>query len=513
MAQVFNYAGIVTFKLIRYKPKDMFYESTRGLKIYRKKGVFHQFSFGDVIIEGIAEDGGLFVPYKIDADDNVEYPKYSVKKIEEMRDNTYPELATEIMSRFAGDDIARDDLEAMVSSTYTEEKFGSCDITPVTEIMDDVYCLNLSMGPTRAFKDIALQLLLELMDHELEKRDSFMNVILASSGDTYSAAEHAAIGKKRIAVFGITPQTGMSAVQEWQGRGLNEPNIFNLAMNGPFDDGQDIVKEIFADQNFKKEYKLGALNSINWGRIAAQVVYYFKAYYDVTDNSDQLVDFSVPSGNFGDVLAGYIAKRMGLNIRKLIVATNENSVLDTFISKGLYRTWTKDEVLQTSSPSMDISKASNFERLLYDATDRDENAVAAYMSLVNNPNVRGFNLAGLPAYQRILDYGFDSGSSSHKDRLSTIRQIYEDSGYLIDPHTADGIYVGLSKKEDGIPLVCLETANWSKFEPTIREALPGITLELPSEFQGIEKKQQFYTTVDADKDQVMQYIRENAIRD
>jgi threonine synthase len=287
---------------------------------------------------------------------------------------------------------------------------------------------------------------------------------------------------------------------------LQDPNIFNLAIRGVFDDCQDIVKAISNDLGFKSRYKVGTVNSINWARVVAQVVYYFKGYFAATASNDQQVSFAVPSGNFGNVCAGHIARCMGLPIRRLIVATNENDVLDEFFRGGIYRVRPADQVHQTSSPSMDISKASNFERFIYDLIGRDGAGVKRLWQQIERNGV--FDLAGTAHFARVAQFGFVSGRSTHADRLATIRSVYRDCGQIIDTHTADGVKVGLEHREDGIPLVCLETALPVKFAAAITEAL-GRAPDAPPGLENLEHLPQRFTVLDLDIDAVKGFIERN----
>ncbi|MEE9525773.1 MAG: threonine synthase, partial [Candidatus Woesearchaeota archaeon] len=429
----------------------MRYISTRG-------GILEPITFSESIVEGLAPDQGLIIPES--------YPQYSIDDLESMRDMGFPELSFNLLGDLA-DDIPSNDLETIIKKVYTKERFGTKDITPLTELFPETYLLDLANGPTLAFKDIALQLLTTLLEYTLEKNESYLNVLLASSGDTISSAIEASIGKSRLAVIGLTPFEKMSLLQAAQAYSVIEPNIHNLAVRTVFDGCQDIVKAVNKDEEFKEEYHIGALNSINWGRVAAQIVYYFKAYFAATSKPGEEVDFAVPTGNFGDILAGYIAKKMGLPIRNLILATNENDVLDIFYKTGLYKVREKEDVIKTSSFSMDIAKASNFERWLYDLVGQNPETVRAYMTLVNNAG--GFNLAGTDFYDEIGKSGIVSGRSLHQDRMNTIKYVYDETKLVIDTHTADGFKVGQEYKEKGVKLICISTAKPTKFEEYIAE--------------------------------------------
>jgi len=464
----------------------MRYVSTRG-------GAKPQ-PFTGILLEGLAPDGGLFLPE--------EFPKLAPADLSAMRRMSYAELAFAILSKFA-DDIPAGDLKRLVAATYTEKRFGSEDITPVRKLEPDLYLLGLSNGPSLAFKDLALQLLGSLFEYVLAKRGERLNVLGATSGDTGSSAEYALRGKKNIRVFMLSPYGRMSAFQAAQMYSLPDANIFNIAVRGVFDECQDVVKAISGDVAFKAKHRIGAVNSINWARVAAQLVYYFKACFAVGGE----VSFAVPSGNFGNVYAGHVARQMGLPIRKLIVATNENNVLDEFFRIGRYRVRKAAEVKATSSPSMDISKSSNFERYAYDLVGRDPFRLKSLWTELDANGV--FALAGTEIFRRVADTGFVSGSSTHADRLATIRRVWKDYGVMIDPHTADGIKVGLEHRERGVALVCMETAQPAKFAETIREAL-GRDPERPAGFEDLEKLPQRVEVVDADAAAVKRHIERHA---
>jgi len=460
----------------------MRYVSTRG-------GAKPQ-PFTEILLGGLAPDGGLFLPE--------EFPKLGPADLSAMHGMSYRELAFAILSKFA-DDIPSDDLKRLVEATYTKKIFGSEDITPVRKLEQGFYLLGLSNGPSLAFKDVALQLLGNLFEYALEKRGKRVNVVGATSGDTGSSAEYALRGKKNVTVFMLSPQGRMSAFQAAQMYSLQDANIFNIAVRGVFDDCQDIVKAISGDFAFKARHRIGVVNSINWARVAAQVVYYFKAYFAVGGE----VSFAVPSGNFGNIYAGHVARSMGLPIRTLIVATNENDVLAEFFRTGRYRVRKAAEVKATSSPSMDISKSSNFERYAYDLVGRDPFRLKSLWTELDANGV--FALAGTEIFRHVADTGFVSGSSTHADRLATIRRVWKDYGVMIDPHTADGVKVGLEHRERGVALVCMETAQPAKFAETIREAL-GREPVRPPGFESLEKLPQRFEVMDADAGKVKHYI-------
>jgi len=438
--------------------------------------------FTEILLEGLAADGGLYVPER--------FPRADLKA---WRNLAYPDLACAILSQFM-DDVP--DLEGIVRRTYTRAIFGSADIAPLKTLEPGLHLLGLSNGPTLAFKDVALQLLGNLFEEELKRKNQTLNILGATSGDTGSAAEYAMRGKKNINVFMLSPHGRMSAFQRAQMFSLQEPNIHNLAVEGVFDDCQDMVKQVNADAAFKEKYRIGAVNSINWARVAAQVVYYFKGYFAATKSDAEQVSFAVPSGNFGNIYAGYVARSMGLPVRRLILATNENDVLDEFFRTGRYRA--RKSAQATSSPSMDISKASNFERYVFDLLERDGAQVKKHYL-----RGEGFDLSLIPRP------GFASGRSTHADRLATIKSLHAEYGVIVDPHTADGVKVGLQHREAGVPLVCLETALPAKFADTIREAL-GSAPPRPAGFENLESLPQRFEVIKPDAEAVKRYIAARA---
>jgi threonine synthase len=454
--------------------------------------------FSQVLLEGLAPDGGLVVPQN--------YPQLSHQDISRWRGLPYAALAFEILRRYA-DDIPDADLRSLIDRTYTAQAFRSVDVTPVRTLQPGVHLLGLSYGPTLAFKDLAMQLLGNLFEYLLAKTNSELNILGATSGDTGSAAEYALRGKHGLRVFMLSPYGRMSPFQTAQMYSLLDDNIFNIGIRGVFDDCQDIVKGVSQDAEFKARLRIGTVNSINWARVVAQVVYYFKGYLEVAKEVGQPVSVAVPSGNFGNIFAGHIARQMGLPIRHLILATNENDVLDEFFRTGRYRVREAAEVKHTSSPSMDISKASNFERFIYDLTEKDARAVAELWRNVEKAG--GFDLTTTPYLKHLPRFGFMSGSSTHADRVETIRRVYRDTGGIIDTHTADGLKVGLEHREPGVPLLCLETALPVKFAATIREAL-GRDPETPPGFEGLENRSQRVQVMAPDAAAVKGFIVQHA---
>ncbi|OOR83649.1 threonine synthase [Moraxella canis] len=461
------------------------------------RGKTQPMQFSDVLLMGLAPDGGLMLPET--------YPSIDEATLEKWRKLSYTELAFEIMSLFVTD-IPSDDLKNIINKTYTQAAFGSEDITPVTRLYDRLALLELSNGPTLAFKDIAMQFLGNAFEYVLKQKNERLTIIGATSGDTGSAAEYALRGKDNIEVFMMSPEGKMSAFQRAQMYSLDDANIHNIAVEGMFDDCQDIVKALQEDAEFKAKYSLGTVNSINWGRILAQIVYYFKGYFGATTDNSQKISFCVPSGNFGNICAGHIAREMGLPIDRLIVATNENDVLNEFFNTGKYTPRTSSETYVTSSPSMDISKASNFERFVFLLLDKDSAQVAKLFGDVKSG--KGFDLSdNLNLVNK--KFGFIAGKSTHQDRLATIKKVYDDTHRLIDPHTADGVKVALEvQKADEVILVA-ETALPAKFQETIVEAVGEMTLPRPEHTQGLEDKPQYVTVVPNDAQAVAALIEQH----
>lgn len=463
-------------------------------------------SFSEILLGGLAPDGGLYLPES--------YPQFSDADLSAMRGMHYRDLAFAILSRLVDEqDIPAQDLRAIINKTYRADVYcytrpnqNAEDITPTLQLEDNLYLLSLSNGPTLAFKDMAMQLLGNLFEYVLAKKGETTNILGATSGDTGSAAEYAMRGKQGVRVFMLSPHQKMSRFQTAQMFSLQDDNIFNIAVKGVFDDAQDMVKAVSNDHTFKAKFKIGAVNSINWGRIAAQIIYYFKGYFAVTRHNQQKVSFSVPSGNFGNVCAGHIARMMGLPIDKLIVATNENDVLDEFFKTGLYQPRGANNTYHTSSPSMDISKASNFERFVFDLVGRDS---AKMRDLWRQIEAGGsFDLKAEGYYQLVPDYGFISGSSNHVHRMQTIRNTQQQYGFTIDTHTADGLKVALEHRDIQVPMIVLETALPAKFEDAIQEAL-GQMPERPASLIGIENLPQKYTVMEVSVDAIKQFIAEH----
>jgi threonine synthase len=490
--------------------------------------------FCEILLEGLAPDGGLYLPEH--------YPQIDAATLTRWRSLSYADLAFEILSLYI-DDIPPSDLKAICARTYAEAVFGTKEIVPLRKLEDGLYLEALSNGPTLAFKDLAMQLLGNLFEYELARCGEELNILGATSGDTGSAAEYAMRGKKGVRVFMLSPNGRMSPFQQAQMFSLQDENIHNIAIDGVFDDCQDIVKAVSNDLDFKRQYKIGTVNSINWARLMAQVVYYFAGYFQATNVAPTLVasrtalppegaaapadwqsqirgpglkesvplpkvSFTVPSGNFGNVCAGHVARSMGLPIDKLVVATNENDVLDEFFRTGVYRVRSSADTHETSSPSMDISKASNFERFVFDLLGRDGAKTRALFhdQLASQGS---FDLSADAAFKSAAQrYGFASGKSTHADRLATIRDTWQRFGSMIDTHTADGVKVAREQLQPDVPMVVLETALPIKFAATIEEAL-GRSPDRPARFEGIEALPKRVKLLPADAAVIQRYIADH----
>lgn len=460
-------------------------------------------TYSEIVLQGLAKDGGLFVPKN--------YPQVSKEMLRLWRGLSYAQLATAVTSLFAKD-MARSDIARICEHTYTPDVYchgregtDFSKIAPVVWLEKDFGILELSNGPTLAFKDMAMQYLGGLFEFILSRRDERLNILGATSGDTGSAAEYAMKGRKGIQVFMLSPAGRMSKFQKAQMYSLTDPNIFNIAVKGSFDDAQDIVKAVSSDLSFKEEHHIGAVNSINWARIAAQVIYYFSAWLQVTETEDEEVTFSVPSGNFGDVLAGWIAKQMGLPVRRLIVATNENDVLYEFFRSGRYRIRDSAHTFVTSSPSMDISKASNFERYIYDITQKNPERVCELWAELKE---KGEFLLNAQEWEAVKQSGFTAARSTHADRIACIKQVWDKYGFLVDPHTADGINAAREMAVPGVKTICLETALPAKFAATIEEAV-GFEPPIPAGYEGLLQRPQKVIEMPAETALVKTFLSEH----
>ncbi len=455
------------------------------------RGGIEPMPFMDAVMTGLARDGGLLLPETL--------PEIDTGKLESWRNLPYLYLAMEILGLFI-DDMSKNDIEALVEKSYAA--FSHPQVTPLRKV-GELYILELFHGPTLAFKDVALQLLGNLFEYRLQQSGSFMNIVGATSGDTGSAAIFGVRGKEGINIFILHPHGRTSPIQALQMTTVLDANVFNIAIRGTFDDGQAIVKELFNDLEFRDTYHLGAINSINWARVLAQVVYYVFSYLKLRRIGFESVDFSVPTGNFGDIFAGFVARRLLPEgcINRLILATNENDILTRFVTRGDYST---AAVRPTSSPSMDIQVASNFERYLYYLRDQDGARVRADME--------GFAATGrldLSSLRERVARDFLSTSVSEKETLATIAEVYEKYDYLLDPHSAVGVRAARELGGER-PVICLATAHPAKFGDAVRKAT-GREVKLPPALAGLEERESRCEILDADTGQVKDYVREHAL--
>jgi threonine synthase len=449
--------------------------------------------FTETVKMGLATDGGLLLPRTI--------PRIDRATFESWQGLSYQDLAFEVMTRFI-DDIPVSDLKALIKRSY--ESFDHPDIAPLVHL-EGLHILELFHGPTLAFKDIALQFLGNLFEYLLRRDDSFMNIIGATSGDTGSAAIYGVRGKERLNIFILHPHGRVSPIQERQMTSVTDANVFNIAIQGTFDDGQSIVKDIFGDVAFKERYHLGAINSINWARILAQVVYYVASCLHITSHeNDRATTFAVPTGNFGDIFAGYIAKKMLPEgcISKLILATNANDILARMINQGDY---SLGPVIATSSPSMDIQAASNFERYLYYLLDSSPHHVVAAMAR--------FREQGSLRLEDCLGHirrDFVAVSVTEEEVLQTITEYHRNHGYILDPHTAVGVRAAMQQRAQGIPTVCLATAHPAKFAATVEQAI-GRPLDLPASLAALLDLPTRCEIMPADRQEIQAYIANHAL--
>jgi len=454
----------------------MYYVSTRG-------GV-KSVSFSRAVMMGLATDGGLLLPETI--------PTLDQATLRAWADLSFTDLAVEVMLPYAGGDLTREELTGLVQRSYAG--FAHPEITPVVRAGEQ-HILELFHGPTAAFKDVALQFLGNLFEFLLERQGGQLNILGATSGDTGSAAIYGVRGKERISIFILHPLGRVSPIQERQMTTVLDANVHNIAIRGSFDDGQRIVKELFNDLPFKERYSLGAVNSINWARVLAQTVYYFYAWGRVSGGDvARRLSYAVPTGNFGDIFAGYIASRMGLPVERLILATNRNDILYRFVASGTYAV---GDVHPTLSPSMDIQMASNFERYLYYLMDEDPHAVRAFMEQLGRDG--GFSIP--EEKRRMVASLFSAGSVTDAETLEQIRRTFRESGYILDPHSAIGVRAAASRPDT----ICLATAHPAKFPDAVRQAI-GIEAEPPPSLQGLMSKERRCVELDASSTAVRSHM-------
>ena len=459
-----------------------------SVKYVSTRGSAEVIEFTDVLLTGLAKDGGLYVPEI--------WPELSTDQISSFAEKSYADVAIEVIAPFVGNSIELEDLTSMTDLSYSS--FNHPAVTPIVQTGENEFVLELFHGPTLAFKDIAMQILGQLMGHILEKKGLRATIVGATSGDTGGAACEAFKGHHLTDLFILFPKGRVSEVQRKQMTTVTDSNIHAIAINGTFDDCQAIVKSLFNHDSFRNQVNLAGVNSINWSRIMAQVVYFFVAGVAL-GAPYRKVSFTVPTGNFGDVFAGYVAKKMGLPIDRLVIATNVNDILNRALSTGRYE---KQDVVATSSPSMDIQVSSNFERLLFDAAGRDSGKVNTMMC----------NLAQSGSFEistdciNYIQTHFDVGSANENSCHETINQVYNESGYLLDPHTA--VAVSVARKinaKDESPMIVLATAHPAKFPETIKSVV-GTWPSLPIWMNQEEKKQENYTVLDANEVKVEEFI-------
>jgi threonine synthase len=445
------------------------------------------FKFKDVFLKGLADDGGLFVP-------EVDF-KFNDDQINTFKGLDYNQLAKEIISPFVDDFINDDDLSKIIKKSYSS--FRKKNVIDLIKV-EDRFILELFHGPTLAFKDVAMQLLGNFYEYYLENNNEKINIVVATSGDTGAAAIEAIKGKKNLNIFVLHPHNRISSVQRKIMTTVKESNVFNIAINGNFDDCQNLVKSMFEDKNFSNSINMSGVNSINWARIIAQSVYYFYSYFLIEDKTKP-INFSVPTGNFGDVYAGYLAKKMGLPINKLLVATNQNDILHRAISEGKY---VSEKVFETLSPSMDIQVASNFERLIYDLNDKDANLTSEIMKTIKKDKSYIINEIGL----KKINSDFLSTSSSEDEVLKTISDVYKKNKLILDPHTAIGFAAFDKVSLEGNNIV-LATAHPSKFPDAINKAL-DMNAELPKELQYVLSEKENYDIIENNLTSIKNHITE-----
>ncbi|ESY73347.1 threonine synthase [Mesorhizobium sp. M0051] len=447
--------------------------------------------FSDAVLAGLARDGGLYVPR--------EWPRFSAAEIRAMRGLAYPDLAIRVLSPFLGDEIPASVFERLVREAYATFRHEA--VCPLVQTGPNTFILELFHGPTLAFKDVAMQLLARLMDHVLTERDQHATIVGATSGDTGGAAIDAFAGRSRTDIFILFPHGRVSPVQQRQMTTSTAENVHALAIEGNFDDCQGLLKDMFNDHSFRDRVALSGVNSINWARIMAQIVYYFSSALSL-GAPDRPVSFTVPTGNFGDIFAGYAAKKMGLPIERLVIATNDNDILARTFATGEYRT---KGVFATTSPSMDIQVSSNFERLLFEASGRNAATVRRYMDSLKQSGaftIEPQQIVGMRSE-------FDADRADMDEVAATIRSTLAASNYLLDPHTAAAVHVAAGKASGAVPMVVLGTAHPAKF-PAAVEAASGVSPALPAWLGGLMTSEEKYTVLPSDLKMVEDYVGRRA---
>lgn len=455
------------------------------------RGTAPALGFRDALMAGLANDGGLYVPRK--------WPTLSKKEIRALRGKSYQEVAFEILSLFVDGEIAGDKLRGMINEAYATFRHPA--VVPLVQVGPNDFILELFHGTTLAFKDVAMQLLARLMDHVLAERGERATIVGATSGDTGGAAIDAFAGRERTDIFILFPHEKVSPVQQRQMTSSSASNVHAIAVKGNFDDCQNLVKEMFNDATFRDKVKLSGVNSINWARIMAQVVYYFTASLSL-GGPDRKISFTVPTGNFGDIFAGYVAKKMGLPIDRLVIATNDNDILARTLKTGRYE---MKGVKATTSPSMDIQISSNFERLLFEAYERDDAAVRRSMDGLKQSGAFEIKEKALKAIKR----EFRAGRATEKQVAATIRETLSAKGYLLDPHTATGVFVAAKNAKPSSPMVTLSTAHPAKFPAAVKSAC-GIDPALPSWLADLMQREERFDILEPELKAVETFIGSHA---
>lgn len=455
------------------------------------RGQAPELGFSDALLAGLARDGGLYVPK--------EWPVFSAEEIRSLRGLNYPDLAIRLLSPYLGDEIGQAAFERIVREAYAT--FRHAAVCPLVQTGANTFILELFHGPTLAFKDVAMQLLARLMDHVLAERGQRATIAGATSGDTGGAAIDAFAGRDRTDIFILFPNGRVSPVQQRQMTTPDAANVHTLAVEGDFDACQALVKDMFNDHAFRDRVSLSGVNSINWARIMAQIVYYFSSALSL-GAPDRSVSFVVPTGNFGDIFAGYAAKRMGLPVERLTIATNDNDILARTLATGVYE---MRGVVATTSPSMDIQVSSNFERLLFEASGRDASSVHRYMDGLKQSGAFTLEAETLAAIRR----EFSAGRSDMEETAATIRDTLETTGYLLDPHTATAVRVSSSTASSATPAVILATAHPAKF-PAAVEAACGVVPALPAWLGDLMSRRERYTVLPSDLKMIEDHINRHA---
>ncbi|WP_426236837.1 threonine synthase [Pararhizobium sp. DWP1-1-3] len=461
------------------------------VKYISTRGEAPSLGFCDALLAGLGRDGGLYVPE--------EWPSFTKKEIRAMRGKSYQDIAFTVLSPFIDGEIPGDKFRAMIDEAYATFRHPA--IAPIVQTGPNAFIMELFHGSTLAFKDVAMQLLGRLMDHVLTTRNERATIVGATSGDTGGAAIDAFAGRDRTDIFILFPHGKVSPVQQRQMTTSTESNVHAVAINGNFDDCQSLVKEMFNDIAFRDSVALSGVNSINWARIMAQIVYYFTTALAL-GGPDRMVSFTVPTGNFGDIFAGYVARQMGLPIDKLVVATNENDILARTLDTGRYE---MRDVKATTSPSMDIQISSNFERLLFEVYDRDASKVRGAMANLKQSGSFEIEDDALKSMRKV----FRAGRATEKDVAKTIAKTLETTGYLLDPHTAIGVFVANKHETTSVPMVTLATAHPAKFPAAVKSA-SGIDPALPTWLANLMVREERFDVLDAELKAVETYINERA---